>query len=440
MNVQLTNVSDTRKSLIVTLDASEVDTEHKAVVAQTAKVARIPGFRPGKVPVAMIAKRFAKEIEGELQQKVIAKAYRSACEQEKIEVLNLVKIEEGEITPGAPASITIVVDVRPEFALPEYLNLPTEVIRIDATDDEVEKVIEGLRSEKASFKPVERSSQKGDYVKLAYEGTIDGRPIAELAPDKQLYGKVPLTWEEVEGSNDGVIPGLGKQLAGLKTGEKKTVPIMFPAEFPAVLALAGKLASYAVEIQEVRERVMPALDAEFFKAQQVDDMAGLQKQVRTNLKMQKNYQNRTAQRRQITEWLGMAVDFPVPESLVEAETQGVLRQFLEEQVRRVVPQEEFEKDKKELFEGARKAAANRVKMQLILAKIAAQEKIEVTQDDLNNFIYREAMRSQQKPDRLAKTLGADRDQLRSVQQSIVFDKAIDFLVSKAKVTTIEPKA
>ncbi len=440
MNVQLTNVSDTRKSLIVTLDASEVDTEHKAVVAQTAKVARIPGFRPGKVPVAMIAKRFAKEIEGELQQKVIAKAYRSACEQEKIEVLNLVKIEEGEITPGAPASITIVVDVRPEFALPEYLNLPTEVIRIDATDDEVEKVIEGLRSEKASFKPVERSSQKGDYVKLAYEGTIDGRPIAELAPDKQLYGKVPLTWEEVEGSNDGVIPGLGKQLAGLKTGEKKTVPIMFPAEFPAVLALAGKLASYAVEIQEVRERVMPALDAEFFKAQQVDDMAGLQKQVRTNLKMQKNYQNRTAQRRQITEWLGMAVDFPVPESLVEAETQGVLRQFLEEQVRRGVPQEEFEKDKKELFEGARKAAANRVKMQLILAKIAAQEKIEVTQDDLNNFIYREAMRSQQKPDRLAKTLGADRDQLRSVQQSIVFDKAIDFLVSKAKVTTIEPKA
>ena len=440
MNVQLTNVSDTRKSLIVTLDASEVDTEHKAVVAQTAKVARIPGFRPGKVPVAMIAKRFAKEIEGELQQKVIAKAYRSACEQEKIEVLNLVKIEEGEITPGAPASITIVVDVRPEFALPEYLNLPTEVIRIDATDDEVEKVIEGLRSEKASFKPVERSSQKGDYVKLAYEGTIDGRPIAELAPDKQLYGKVPLTWEEVEGSNDGVIPGLGKQLAGLKAGEKKTVPIMFPAEFPAVPALAGKLASYAVEIQEVRERVMPALDAEFFKAQQVDDMAGLQKQVRTNLKMQKNYQNRTAQRRQITEWLGMAVDFPVPESLVEAETQGVLRQFLEEQVRRGVPQEEFEKDKKELFEGARKAAANRVKMQLILAKIAAQEKIEVTQDDLNNFIYREAMRSQQKPDRLAKTLGADRDQLRSVQQSIVFDKAIDFLVSKAKVTTIEPKA
>jgi trigger factor len=236
-----------------------------------------------------------------------------------------------------------------------------------------------------------------------------------------------------------VIPGLGKQLAGLKAGEKRQVQIMFPAEFPAAPALAGKLASYAVEIQEVRERVLPAMDAEFFKSQQVDDLAGLQTQVRANLKMQKEYQNRAAQRRQVTEWLGMSVEFPVPDSLVESETQGVLRQFIEEQMRRGVPQEQFEKDKKELFEGARKAAANRVKLQLMLAKIAEQEKIEVTNEDLNNFIYREAMRAQQKPDKLAKALGSDREQLRAAQQSIIFDKAVDFLVSKAKVTTVAPK-
>jgi trigger factor len=230
------------------------------------------------------------------------------------------------------------------------------------------------------------------------------------------------------------------QLSGLKAGDKRDVPIVFPAEFPAAPALAGKSALYVVEIQEVRERVLPAMDAEFFKSQQVDDLAGLQNQVRANLKMQKEYQNRSAQRRQVTERLGMAIEFPVPDSLVEAETQGVLRQFIEEQMRRGVPQEQFEKDKKELFEGARKAAVNRVKLQLILAKVAEQEKIEVTNEDLNNFIYREAMRSQQKPDKLAKTLAGDREQLRSVQQSIIFDKAVDFLVSKAKVTTVAPKA
>jgi trigger factor len=156
--------------------------------------------------------------------------------------------------------------------------------------------------------------------------------------------------------------------------------------------------------------------------------------------MQKEHQNRIAQRRQVTEQLGASVEFPVPDSLVEAETQSVLRQFIEENMRRGVPQEQFEKDKVELFANARKAATNRVKLQLILARIAEAEKITVTNDDINNFLYREAMRTGQKPDKLAKALGSDREQLRAVQQSIIFDKAVDFLVSKAKVTNVQAKA
>jgi trigger factor len=108
-------------------------------------------------------------------------------------------------------------------------------------------------------------------------------------------------------------------------------------------------------------------------------------------------------------------------------------------MRRGVPAEQFEKDKKELFAGARNAAVNRVKLQLILAKIAEAEKISVTDDDLNTYLYREAMRSGQKPDKLAKELGSDRERLRSVQQSIIFDKAVDFLASKAKLTTVQAK-
>jgi trigger factor len=440
VNVQLNSVSATRKTLVVTLDASEVDAEHSAVVGEISKYARIPGFRPGKAPAAMVARRFGKEIADEFKQKVVGRAYRDGLEKEKLDVLNVVNVEEGKIEAGQPVAVTITLDVRPDFALPDYNNLKTEVAAVEATDAEVEDVIQGLRSERADFKPADRPAQKGDYVKLGYEGTSDGKPIVELAPEKQLYGKAPQTWEEVEGSQEGVIPGLGKQLAGLKTGDKKEVTIEFPAEFAAVPALAGKTAKYQVDVQEVRERVLPPLDAEFFKAQQVDDLAGLQAQVRTNLKMQKEHQNRVGQRRQVTEQLAAAVDFPVPDSLVEAETQGVLRQFIEENMRRGVPQEQFEKDKVELFASARTAATNRVKLQLILAKIAEAEKLTVTNEDLNNWLYRESMRSGQKPDKLAKALGSDREQLRAVQQSIIFDKAVDFLVSKAKVTDAQPKA
>ena len=440
MNVQLNSVSDTRKNLVVTLDKNEVDTEHQAVVAEFGQLARIPGFRPGKAPAAMVLKRFSKEIADEFKQKVVSKAYRGALEQQKLDVLNVVNVEPGQVEAGLSAAITITLDVRPDFKLPDYAGLPTAVASTDATDAEVDAVIEGLRSERAEFKTAERQAAKGDYVKLSYEGTVDGKPIAELAPDKQIYGKVPQTWEEVEGANEGVIPGLGKQLAGVKTGDKKSVTISFPADFAPVPALAGRNAVYAVEVQEVRERALPALDAAFFKANQVDDLAALKTSVRNNLKLQKEHQNRAEQRRQVIDALAEKVDFPMPDSLVENETQGVLRQFIEENMRRGVPQEQFEKDKKELFDNARKAAAKRVKIQLILAKIAEAEKISVTDKDIDTFIHREAMRTQQKPDKLVKLLSSDREQLRGVQQSIIFDKSVDFLVSKAKVSTITPKA
>jgi len=438
VNVQLSTLSETRKSLVVTLDPTEVDSEHAAVLVEFTKQARLPGFRPGRAPAAIVGKRFAKEIADEFKQKVVSKAYREGLEQQKLDVLNIVKIDEGTIAPGGPAAITVTVDVRPEFTLPDYVGLPTQVASTEATDAEVETVIQGLLGERADFKVAERAAQKGDYVKLAYEGTVDGKPIAELAPDQPLYAKVPQTWEEIEGSQEGIIPGLGRALVGVKAGERKDVPVSFPADFAPVPALAGRTAVYAVEVQEVRERVLPPMDAEFFKANRVDDLAGLQAQIRTNLRLQKEQQNRSAQRSQVTAALAERVSFEPPQSLVEAETQSVLRQFIEENMRRGVPAEQFERDKQSLFEGARKAAATRIKVQFILAKIAEAEKLEATERDYDTFIRREAARTGQNPDKVAKQLGQDRDALRSAQQSIIFDKAVDFLVAKATVSETKP--
>ncbi|HVU23826.1 MAG TPA: trigger factor [Opitutus sp.] len=442
MNVQLNNLSDTRKSLVVTLEPSEVDGVHQSVVKEFTQMARLPGFRPGKAPAAIVAKRYAKEIEDEFKQKVVGKAYRDALEQEKLDVLNIVKVDPGQLQAGQQAALTIVLDVRPEIALPEYVGLPTEIRPTDPTDQEVDAVIEGLRGERAEFKTVERAAVKGDYLKLAYEGQIDGKPIAEIAPERRLYGSVPQTWEEVEGTNDGVIPGLGQHLGGLKAGDKKDVGITFPGEFPAAPELAGKSAVYAVTVQEVRARQLPEIDEAFLKSQRADDLEGLKANVRNELKARIEAMNRAAQRRQVSDALVAKANFPVPDSLVDSETQSVLRSFIEENLRRGVAQEQLEKDKKALFEGARKSAEQRVKIQLLLAKIAEAEKLQVTNEDLDEFIYREAMRTQQKPDKIAKVLGGDREQLRAVQQSIIFDKAIDFLVSKATVSikSTEPGA
>ncbi len=440
MNIELKDISETRKTLVVSLDQPEVDAEHQAAAAEIAKVARLPGFRPGRAPAELVLKRFGKDVQEEFRQKVVARAYRAGLDQSKLDVLNVVNVDEGKIEPGLSAAVTFTLDIQPQFALPDYIGLPSKVEATEPAEAEVDSVIASLRQERADFRVAARAAQKGDYVKLAYHGSIDGQPIAELAPGHAVYGDVPQTWEEVEGAEGGLIPGLGAQLAGLQAGDKKEVTVTYPTAFAAAPELAGKTAVYAVEIQEVRERVLPELDAEFFKSQQVADLGALRAQVRQNLQLGKQQQNRRAQREQVGEALAAKVEFPLPESLIAAETQGVLRRFMEDNLRRGVPEAEFEKNKKELFESARRAAAGRVKRQLLLAKVAEKEKIQAEERDLDRAILQEAMRSNQRPEKIARELARDRDRLRSLQQAIVYDKALDFLVGKSTVTTAVPKA
>lgn len=440
VNIQTQDVSETRKSLIASYEASEVAAEHQAVVAEFIKLARLPGFRPGKAPVAMVLKRYGKDIAEEFRKKLVSNAYRKAIEESKLDVIQVVNVEEGEISPDAAAAITVTVDVQPVFELPDYENLPTTIEPTTASDAEVDKVIADMRAERADFKVAERAAQKSDYVKLAYEGSVEGTPILELAPDKQIYGKVPQTWEECEGANEGLIPGLGAQITGLQAGDKKDVTVTFPAEFAAVPALAGKTANYAIEVLEVRERVLPELDEEFCKAHKADDLESLKANIRNHIQMQKESRNRSEQRRQVTEALLAKVAIAAPESLVESETQGVLRQFIDQNMRRGVPAEQFEQDKEALYANARNAATVRVQSQLLIAKIAQQEKVKVEENDMNQVIYQQAMRSGQAPDKFVKELVKDRERLRSLQQSILFDKTLDLVVAKASVSEVAASA
>lgn len=440
MNIQIQDVSPTRKSLVVSFDAKEVGIEYQAVIGEVSKQARLPGFRPGKAPASLILKQYGKNIAEDFKQKIVGKAYRDALKETKLNVVQVTGIEEGTIAPDQAASITITVDLQPTFELPDLAGIPVTVVPETVSDAEVDSAVDALRSERADFKVAERASQKGDYVKIAYEGTVDGQAILGIVPEKQIYGKVPQTWEEVEGENDGLIPGLGKQLAGVGVGEKKTIAISFPAEFAGAPALAGKNASYEVEILEIRERVLPELNEEFFKANQVDDLAGLQAKIRNNLVARKDHENRTGKRRQVVDALLAKIVFPAPESLIEQETQSVLRRFMEENMRRGVPQEQFEKDKIQLISGARIAAESRVRTQMILARIAEQEKLQVDASDIDAFLYRESTQSGVRPEKLVKDLTNDRDRLRAVQQSIVFDKALDLVVSKATVSEAAPAA
>ncbi len=435
MKTELLDVTDTRKTLAVTLEANEVEAEEKGLLDQFSKIAKIPGFRPGKAPKDIVRKKFAKEIAGELKQRVMSKAYQDGSKEAKVDLINVIDVEEGEIAPGQDASITFTIDVRPDFAVDDYKGLELEGLSEAVEETEIDEAIDNVRREKAEFSPVEREAAEGDYVKFSHEGSIDGTPIGEIVEDKPVYAKMPQTWEEI-GSEQGLIPGLGDQLQGLKTGDKSDLEVEFPADFN-VEALQGKKAVYAVEILEVRERALPEMDDAFFESQQVKDLDELKERVKGWLEGQKRQQRQADLRRQVSEKLTGAVEFALPQSLVDAETENSMRQVVMENMQRGVGQETLEQNKEDIHAQSRQTAESRVKLQLILSQVAEKEEIEVTDQDMTQFVMSQAYQSGQKPDQFVKELKKDQNRLRSAQQSVLFDKTLEFLCSEAKVSEAE---
>ncbi len=432
MKIELKDLSETRKQLVVAFEAAEVDQELNRVTGDYAKHARIPGFRPGKAPAAVVRKRFEKEIAADFKQAVVSKAYRDGLKETGVEVVNIIDVPEVTINAGAPAEIAITVEVQPKFDLPEYTGLPIKAADTAVKDEEVDAALDNLRRERAEFKTVERSAEASDYVKFGFEGRLGDQKIAELVADRPIYGTMPSTWEEA-GAEEGLLPGVGKQLIGMAAGQTKDVEVTFPEKF-AVEVLAGKTATYAVTVQEVRQRVLPEIDEAFLKLQGVETVDQLREEIRKSLTMRKTAEDHAERRRQVADALASRAQFPIPESMIDSESDSILRQLIEQNMRRGEPQEELEKSKEELYATARRAAIERTKIRMLLTRVAEAEKIKIERDDINRAIYREAQRANQKPEKIAKELEKDRDRIAVMHQNILVDKALDFLVAKASVS------
>ena len=432
MKTDLQDVTDTRKTLAVTLEANEVEAEEKSLLDQFSKMAKIPGFRPGKAPLSIVRQKHAKDIAGELKQRVMAKAYQDGSKEAKVELVNVIDVQESEIVAGQDITVTFTIDVRPEFTVENFKGLELQGLSEAIEDKDIDEAIDGIRKEKAEFSPVESEAAEGDYVKFSHEGSIDGAPISEIVADKPVYAKMPQTWEEI-GSDQGLIPGLGDQLQGLKTGDKSDLEVEFPADF-TVEELQGKKAVYSVEILEVRERKLPEMDDAFFEAQQVKTLDELKERVKGWIEGQKKQERKADLRRQVSEKLTASVDFSLPESLVEAETENSMRQVVMENMQRGVAQDQLEANKEDIHAQSRQTAESRVKLQLILSQIAEKESVEVSDQDMSQFVFSQAYQSGQKPDQFVKELKKDQNRLRMAQQSVLFDKTLEMLCDEAKVS------
>jgi len=439
VNVDIKDAGVARKIATVSFDSDEVSKHESKVCQELGKLVNIPGFRKGKAPANVIRKKYAKELKDELNRKVSTAAYEAVLENKDIKVYSVLKVDAGELEPSQSASVEVTVDIEPEFDLPKYKEYELTVEPTDVKEEDVTKELDAIREQRASFDVVERASQKGDYVKCSYEGTLDGKPVAEILLDKPMYGKRANTWEEAGNQTGMGVDAIAEGVLGMAAGDKKEVSADFAKDFE-VEALAGKSVTYQLEVHEVREKKAPALeDEEFLKSLKIESVDELKEKVTEQIKYRKEQENVNLKRKQITQNILDTDDFPLPQQAVEEESKAIFQNRIQQATQQGAKPEEVEKNRDEWWKESQTQGQARVKLTLVLSKIAEEEKITVEKEDLAQAATREAMMRREDPTKFIKELTQDRARLNRLREDIVYDKTLVKIaeLSKEQICDIE---
>ena len=439
MNVDIKDAGVARKIATVSFDSEEVSKHESKVCQELGKAVSIPGFRKGKAPANVIRKKYARELKDELIRKVSTAAYEAVIENKDIKIYSVLKVDAGDLEPKQSASVEVTVDVEPEFDLPKYKEYELTIEPSEITEKEVEKELDAIREQRASFDVVDRSSQKGDYVKCSYNGTLDGKPVSDLVPEKPMYGKQANTWEEAGNATGMGVDAIAEGVVGMTSGDKKDISADFPKDFE-IEALAGKSVSYELEVHEVREKKAPALeDEEFLKSLKIESVDELKTKVREQIKSRKDQENVNSKRKQITQNILDMDEFPLPQQAVEDESKAIFQNRIQQASSQGAKQEDIEKNRDEWWKESQTQGQARVKLTLVLSKIAEEEKITVEKEDLAQAATREAMMRREDPSKFIKELTQDRARLNRLREDIVYDKTLLKIaeISKEQICEIE---
>ena len=436
MNVTVENLGPCKKLLRFDLDAAAVTAVFADIAKDFQKQASLPGFRPGKAPKDMVLKRYEKEIEDEAKKKLMGDSYRGAIKEHKIEVIGYPDIEEIQFGKDQAMQFAATVETAPEFELPEYRSLAALREKRGVTEEDIDKALQLLADRVSSFNNVVREVKEGDIAVVNFTGSCEGKPITDIAPTAKGLTEQKAFWIEVK--PDSFIPGFGLQLVGTKAGDKRTVNVDFPADF-VTPELAGKKGSYEVEVVEVKEKLVPALDDAFANTYGAENFQALREGVRRDLQNELNTKQTRAVRGQVVKNLLDQIKSELPEALVAQETRNIVYQIVQENQQRGVTKEMIDSQKDQIYQASTHTARERVKASFVFQKIAAKEGIRVQPEEVNARIYALSQQYQMAPDKFAKEL-EKRDGLNEIWSQLLNEKVIDLLQQNAKIEDMEPAA
>lgn len=435
MEVSITDLSPCRKQLRIEVDAEAVDAKFDAVAKDFRRQAHLPGFRPGKAPLANVMRAYADKIADEAKRALMADSYGQALKDKELKPVIMPEIEELQFGRGKPFQYMATVEVSPTFDLPEYKGLEVEKERRSVTEDDVNKALEKLQEQRVEYRDVDRPMAEDDFVVVNYKGTIDEKPITEMVKVARGLSEQSNAWLHLK--RNPLVPGLVEALIGSNKGDKKTVPVTFPEEF-IYEELIGKEGQFEVEIVEIKEQSLPELDDTFAKSFGAESIAKLREGVEADLKNELEYSEKQSIRNQCVQKLLDDVSCALPETIVNQATRAVVHNIVQSNHNRGVSKDIIEENKDDIYNNAKSNAEVRVKANYILAQIADKEGIKVTEQELSRQISAMAMQQKIKPQKLADQL-KENGGIYEVQEEILNAKVIDLLEENAKITEIDPK-
>lgn len=432
MKVEVENQPHCVATLKIELPPEQVSKEWDAIANSFAAQARIPGYRPGKAPKRVIEAKFRKDIQDELTKKLVSKSYHEAIAEKQLRVVSLTNLEDVEFGDDRSMRFRATVVTAPEFELPEYKGIPLQLPDTKVSEEEIDAAVERLREQSADFVDVpERGLAMEDFAVLDFEGTIEGKPIAELAPNasRNLQGGKKF-WLRLAADN--FLPGFVEQLIGQKPDETRSLKVEFPADFP-VAEVAGKTAEYQVTLKEIKQRVLPSLD-DVFAAKWMPEktLADLRQALEHQIEHEKGHELERARERQVVQFLSERIQFELPPNLLKQETRNALAELVQRNRERGVADEALKEKEEELIQVASGLAAHRLKTNFILHRIAEQEKIQVTRADLDESIRHQAMHHNITPEKMRQEIEKN-DGMNGLVEQVLLGKTIDFLGSNATI-------
>jgi trigger factor len=416
--VSPTETSSTRREIAVEIPVEEVNRETASLIQKYQKLARIPGFRRGHVPASVIRQRFGEDLKSDVVEALVPRYFRKEAEKQGLIPVSQPQVTDLHLKDNEPLRFKASFEVMPEIKVEGYKELRAEKPEVTVTDEEVEQSLNGLREQQATFTSVEgRPLADGDYAQVS----LDGKP--KDGEDKPVHMDEVMV--EVAGKN--TMPEFTENLRGASPGDERVFEVVY-AEDAQEQRLAGKTFTYTVKVQSIKQKSLPELDDQF--ATQLGEFKTLdevRQRIRESMEAERKHNAEHEAKDKLVAELVKRSEFEVPEALVDRQIDVRLERGLRALAAQGMKAEDIKKmDLNRLRVGQRDQALQEVKASLLLDKIAEEEKIEVSDEEIDREIDALATQSKQTPDAIRARLTRD-GALDRIRNRIRSEKTLDFL-------------